>query len=42
MYVYKWDFPGESVVKNPAANAGGMDSILRLGRSPKEGNGNPL
>ena len=42
MYVYKWDFPDESVVKNPAANAGGLGSILRLGRFPREGNGNPL
>ena len=25
MYVYKWDFPGGSVVKNPAANAGGVE-----------------
>ena len=34
-----------SVVKNPPANAGGssdMGSIPGLGRSPGEGNGNPL
>ena len=33
------------VVKNPAANAGGVrdaGSIPELGRSPGEGNGNPL
>ena len=39
------DFPGSTVVKNPPANAGGtrdMGSILGLGRSPGEGNGNPL
>ena len=35
-------FPGGSVVKNLLANSGGMGSILGLGRSPGEGNGNPL
>ena len=33
------------VVKNPPANAGDVrdaDSIPGLGRSPREGNGNPL
>ena len=33
------------MVKNPPANAGeagDTDSILELGRSPGEGNGNPL
>ena len=30
------------VTKNPPANAGDMSSILGLGRSPGEGNGNPL
>ena len=35
-------FLGGSVVKNPPANAGDMGSILGLGRSPREGNGNPL
>ena len=29
-------------VKNLLANAGDRDSILELGRSPREGNGNPL
>ena len=28
------------MIKNPPANAGDMGSILRLGRSPGEGNGN--
>ena len=28
--------------KNPSANAGPMGSILGSGRSPGEGNGNPL
>ena len=35
-------FPGGSVVKNPLANAGDTVSIPGLGRSPGEGNGNPL
>ena len=35
-------FPGSSVVKNPPANAGEMGSIPGSGRSPGEGNGNPL
>ena len=35
-------FPGGSVVKNPPANAGDVGSILGSGRSPGEGNGNPL
>ena len=29
-------------VKNPPANAGDAGSVLELGRSPGEGNGNPL
>ena len=29
-------------MKNPPANARDLDSILELGRSPEEGNGNPL
>ena len=35
-------FPGGSVVKNLPANEGDSGSILGLGRSPVEGNGNPL
>ena len=38
-------FPGSSVLKNPPANAGASrdtGSIPRLGRSPREGNVNPL
>ena len=35
-------FPGGSVAKNPPANAGDVDLIPGLGRSPKEENGNPL
>ena len=35
-------FPGGSVVKNLPANAGDTGSIPGWGRSPGEGNGNPL
>ena len=35
-------FPDGLVVKNPPANAGDTGSIPGLGRSPGEGNGNPL
>ena len=38
-------FPSGSVVKNPPANAGDAEdtgSVPGLGRSPGEGNGNPL
>ena len=35
-------FPGGSGVKNPPASAGDVGSIPRSGRSPGEGNGNPL
>ena len=40
-----WDLAGGSVVKNPPSNsrdAGDMDSIPGLGRSPGEGNGDSL
>ena len=30
------------MVKNPPANAGDVGLIPRSGRSPREGNGNPL
>ena len=36
------DFPGGSDGKVSAYNAGDLGSILGLGRSPGEGNGNPL
>ena len=36
------NFPGVSVVKTLAANAGDVHLIPRSGRSPGEGNGNPL
>ena len=35
-------FPGSSVVKNPPANARDVGSIPVSGKSPREGNGNPL
>ena len=35
-------FPGDSAVKNLPANAGDVGLIPGLGRSPGEGNGNPL
>ena len=35
-------FPGGSAVKASAWNAGDLGSIPGLGRSPGEGNGNPL
>ena len=35
-------FSGDSVVKNPPANAGDVGSIPQLGRSPGKGNGNTL
>ena len=43
VYIHKYiGFPGESVVKNPPANAGYPGFIPGMGRSPGEGNGNPL
>ena len=35
-------FQGGSMVKNPPASAVDADSVSGLGRSPGEGNGNPL
>ena len=35
-------FPGGAVVKNPPADAGDTASVPGWGRSPGEGNGNPL
>ena len=37
-----WDFPGGSDSKASAQNAGNPGSVPGLGRSPGEGNGNPL
>ena len=37
-----WSFPGVSDSKESACNAGDPGLIPGLGRSPGEGNGNPL
>ena len=37
-----WGFLGGSVVENLLANEGDLGLIPGLGRSPREGNGNPL
>ena len=43
VYIHKYrGFPGDTVVKNPPANAGYPGFIPVMGRSPGEGNGNPL
>ena len=39
---YILGFPGSSDGKESACNAGDLGSIPGLGRSPGEGNGNPL
>ena len=39
---FPYHFPGDSDGKVSVYNAGDMDSIPGLGRSPGEGNGNPL
>ena len=39
---FKTDFPGGSDGKESACNAGDPDLIPGWGRSPGEGNGNPL
>ena len=38
----EYGFPGASVGKDSTCNAGDPGSIPGLGRSPGEGNGNPL
>ena len=38
----KMGFPGGSNGKESAGNVGGLGSIPESGRSPGEGNGNPL
>ena len=40
--MFHMGFPGSSVVKNRPANARDVALIPGLGRSPGEGNGNPL
>ena len=37
-----WEFPGSSIGKESACNAGDLGSIPGWRRSPGEGNGNPL
>ena len=37
-----WHFPGDSVAQNPPANAGDAALTPGLGKSSREGNGNPL
>ena len=37
-----WDFPGGSDIKESAFSVGNPGSVPGLGRSPGEGNGNPL
>jgi len=40
--IFNKPFPGGSEVKVSACNAGDLGSIPGLGRSPGDGNGNPL
>ena len=42
MYQDGYGFPGGSVVKNSPAGVGDTSSISEWGRSPGEGNDNPL
>ena len=42
VYTPNLGYPGGLVAKNPPANAGHAGLIRVLGRSPGEGNGNPL
>ena len=42
MHTHTLGFPGGSVVKNLLFNAGDLGSIPGSGRSPAEGNSNPL
>ena len=39
---HTWGFPGGSDCKESSCNAGDPGSIPGLGKSPGEGNGNPL
>ena len=42
VYIHIYGLPSGSVVKNPPANAEDTGLVPGLGRSPGEGNGNPL
>ena len=41
-FFFLMGFPGGSAGKESACNAGDLDSIPGIGRSPEEGNGYPL
>jgi len=41
-FAHKWGFPGGSDGEESACNAGDVGSVPGSGRSPGEGNGNPL
>ena len=40
--LYIWGFPGGSDGEESACNTGDLDLVPGSGRSPGEGNGNPL
>ena len=42
VYICLWGFPSGSDSKESACNAGDPGSVLGLGKSPREGNSNPL
>ena len=42
IYMQYWSFPCSSVGKESVCSAGDLGSIPGLGKSPGEGNGNPL
>ena len=42
VYIHIYGLPSGSVVKNPPANAEDTGLVPGLGRTPGEGNGNPL
>ena len=42
LLILYFGFPGSSDGKESACSAGDLGSVLELGRSPGEGNGNPL
>ena len=42
VYIHIYRLPSGSVVKNPPANAEDTGLVPGLGRSPGEGNGNPI
>ena len=42
LFIYSWGFPDGSDGKESACSVGDLRSIPALGRSPGEGNGNPL